>query len=325
MTLRFVLLGHPVAHSLSPAIHTAAYRALGLAHRYELCDTPDDTALARAVAGVRSGELAGANVTVPWKREALALADHAEATASDVGAANVLARDPARGVVAHNTDVSALVEELGALLPSPERVLVLGSGGASLAAIAAARALGAPSIGVSSRKWTHELERSRWPHVSRHRASSAPNRFRGAIRRGGACGLRASREHRGSGDERRDARRRRRATTWRRSSRGQRLPKTSVAYDLVYNPSDTPFQKRARDAGLVAAGGLGMLVGASALERSSCGSASLRRASPCSLPLVPRSRRGLREAARQAREVRLAGVARRSLADRAHDRRARAR
>ena len=258
MTLRFVLLGHPVAHSLSPAIHTAAYRALGLAHRYELCDTPDAAALARAVASVRSGELAGANVTVPWKREALALADHAESTAFDVGAANVLARDPARGVVAHNTDVSALVEELGSLLPSPERVLVLGSGGASLAAIAAARALGAPSIGVSSRTWTHELERSSWPHVRDiERLGAEPIPWGDgtgeladfAVRSSIVVQATSAGMHGAAPGDDVAA-----VIPW------SRLPKTSVAYDLVYNPSDTPFQARAREAGLVAAGGLGMLV-----------------------------------------------------------------
>jgi shikimate dehydrogenase len=258
VTLRFVLLGHPVAHSLSPAIHTAAYRALGLTHHYELCDTPDDAALARAVACVRSGELAGANVTVPWKREALALADHAESTASDVGAANVLARDPARGVVAHNTDVSALVEELGALLPSPERVLVLGSGGASLAAIAAARALGAPSIGVASRKWTHDLERSRWPHVRDiERLGAKPLPWGDgageladfAVRSNIVVQATSAGMHGAAPGDDVAA-----VIPW------SRLPKTSVAYDLVYNPADTPFQARAREAGLAAAGGLGMLV-----------------------------------------------------------------
>ncbi|HEX5098479.1 MAG TPA: shikimate dehydrogenase, partial [Polyangiaceae bacterium] len=150
MTLRFVLLGHPVAHSLSPAIHGAAYEALGFSHRYELLDIPDEAALARAVAALRAGEVAGANVTVPWKREALALADRREPTAGDVGAANVLVRDASGAVVAHNTDVMALVEELGALARAPERVLVLGAGGASVAAVAALRMLGARSIGISA-------------------------------------------------------------------------------------------------------------------------------------------------------------------------------
>lgn len=257
MTLRFTLFGHPVAHSISPAIHTAAYRALGLDHSYELYDVPNEEALAGAVAAVRSGDIAGANVTVPWKREALALADRAEPSAAGVGAANVLVRDAGR-VVAHNTDVTALVEEIGALHSAPKRALVLGSGGASLAAVAALSALGTRAIGVSSRKWTAELDRSSWPRVGDLEKLGAEalawNAEGGPL---GAFALEsevivqatsAGMHGAGSGEDVA------RVVPW------GRLPKTSVAYDLVYNPADTPFLARARAAGLVARGGLGMLV-----------------------------------------------------------------
>jgi shikimate dehydrogenase len=258
VTLRFALLGHPVGHSLSPAIHGAAYRALGLEHRYELVDVPDAAALAGAVRAVRSGELAGANVTVPWKREALVLADRADASASAVGAANVLAREAAQGVVAHNTDVGALVEELGALFPSPDRVLVLGSGGASLAAIAAARALGARGIGVAARKWTPALDRASWPHAADvERLGATPLAWQPSAGELAAFAVRAdvviqatsAGMHGASAGDEVAA-----VVPW------SELRKTSVAYDLVYNPADTPFLARARAAGLAASGGLGMLV-----------------------------------------------------------------
>jgi shikimate dehydrogenase len=258
VTERFVLLGHPVAHSLSPAIHGAAYRALGFGHRYELLDVPDEAALASAIGAVRRGELAGANVTVPWKRAALSLADRADATARDVGAANVLARDGAHGVVAHNTDVLALVEELGALAPSPARVLVLGAGGASLAAVAAARALGARSIGVSARRFDAKLDRASWPYgaeLERLGAELVPyGAGQGpladfAVRSDVVVQATSAGMH-GAGPGEDVSR----VIPW------AALPKTSVAYDLVYNPADTPFLSDARKAGLVAKGGLGMLV-----------------------------------------------------------------
>jgi shikimate dehydrogenase len=257
VTLRFALFGHPVAHSLSPAIHQAAYRALGLTHRYELIDVADEAALARAVAAVRGGELAGANVTVPWKRAALALADRADATAADVGAANTLVAAEG-GVVAHNTDVMALVEELGRLVRSPERVLVLGAGGAALASVAAARALGAKNIGVSARKWSPEVapaSRAQATEFERLGAEPLPwsaedGPLAEFAARSDAVVQATSAGMHGAGPGSDVAR----VIPW------QRLPKRSVAYDLVYNPSDTEFQRSARAAGLVAEGGLGMLV-----------------------------------------------------------------
>jgi shikimate dehydrogenase len=258
VTLRFALLGHPVAHSLSPAIHAAAYRALGLDHHYELRDVPDEAELARAVAEVKGGELAGANVTVPWKREALALADRAATTAADVGAANVLVRDSAGAVVAHNTDVMALVEELGALCGAPKRALVLGSGGASLAAVAALRSLGTPDVGISARKWTPELERAAWPHAveleklgARALEWSAEGGALAAFAEGSDVIVQATSAGMHGAGRGEDVVR---VVPW------PRLSKSSVAYDLVYNPADTPFLHAARTTGLVARGGLGMLV-----------------------------------------------------------------
>jgi shikimate dehydrogenase len=257
VTLRFALFGHPVAHSISPAIHTAAYRALDADHRYELYDVADDAELARVVAAVRIGDLAGANVTVPWKREALALADGADRSAADVGAANVLVRDAGR-VIAYNTDVTALVEEIGALYSTPKRALVLGSGGASLAAVAALGALGTQAIGVSARKWRAELARASWPRagdLEKLGAEALPWDTQGGslaafatesdvIVQATSAGMHGA----GPGDDVANV------VPW------ARLAKTSVAYDLVYNPAETPFLERARAAGLVARGGLGMLV-----------------------------------------------------------------
>jgi shikimate dehydrogenase len=247
-----------VAHSVSPAIHAAAYRTLGLSHSYELMDLTDEAALARAVEAVRSGELGGANVTVPWKRAALSLADRADASAADVGAANVLVRAPGEGVVAHNTDVMALVEELARLASSPARVLVLGAGGAALASVAAARALGAKHIAVSARKWTPGLDLAQHAQAAdfvRLGAeplawSSDDGPLAAFAERSDVIVQATSAGMHGAGPGEDVAR----VIPW------QKLSKHVVAYDLVYNPADTEFQRRARAAALVAEGGLGMLV-----------------------------------------------------------------
>ncbi|MEX2372623.1 MAG: shikimate dehydrogenase, partial [Dehalococcoidia bacterium] len=83
------LLGHPVAHSISPRFQQAALDALGMQARYEAWDTkPED--LPVAIERLRSGDMLGANVTVPHKVAALRLVDRPDALAEGVGAANTI-------------------------------------------------------------------------------------------------------------------------------------------------------------------------------------------------------------------------------------------
>ena len=267
MSSTFALLGHPVAHSLSPAIHHAAYAALGLSHRYELIDVPDEAALAQAIGRVRSGGLAGVNVTVPWKREALLLADSAAESASAVGAANVLQRSADGRVIAHNTDVPALAREVTAVVTAPRTVLVLGNGGAALGAAAAGRSLGA-EVFVSARRFRSSEAEVNWPHAEEFRAlgaiavawpelSPAPvaSEF-GAVVRAADVVLQATSAgmHGTSGGAELAA-----MLPW------STLVHCQLAYDLVYNPPRTEFLRAAEEHGVKAVNGLGMLVGQAAL------------------------------------------------------------
>ncbi|HVJ17834.1 MAG TPA: shikimate dehydrogenase [Polyangiaceae bacterium] len=258
MKLRFVLLGHPVAHSMSPAIHQAAYDALGLPHRYELIDAPGEAEVASAVEALRRGEIAGANVTIPWKRVALRLADVADASASEIGAANVLVRSADRGIVAYNTDVLALREELALLVPTPRRIVVIGSGGAALAAVASARGLGA-EVGVVARSFDPKTKLATvseefvrlgatpltWPMLD------PASRFYDFVKQADIVVQATSAGMHGADGGETVAE----LVPW------AELPAHAAAYDLVYNPPTTPFLKRARAASRRAEGGLGMLVG----------------------------------------------------------------
>src|SRR5262245_50894635 len=102
--IRFSLLGHPVAHSLSPRICTAAFKALGLPHGYHVLDVPDRGDLRRSVDNLKNGIIGGANITLPYKRAVLDMVDEKAESAEQVGAANVLTVDPKKRVIAHNTD-----------------------------------------------------------------------------------------------------------------------------------------------------------------------------------------------------------------------------
>jgi shikimate dehydrogenase len=144
---RLVLLGHPVAHSLSPAIQNAALRAAGIAARYEALDVAPDAiedTVARFRAHLRGGgsgaERIAGNVTVPHKERIYALCDERTALAERVGAVNTFWFDERDRLVGDNTDVGgfalAAIELLGAE-PRGITVGVYGAGGAAAAVLAA--------------------------------------------------------------------------------------------------------------------------------------------------------------------------------------------
>jgi shikimate dehydrogenase len=138
---RLAVLGHPVSHSRSPAMQSAALAELGLGEwSYEAIDVAPEDFEARVRAMPGEG-FVGANVTVPHKTLAFELADDPGKDVLAIGAANTLAFSGGR-IDAYNTDAGGLI----AALPRPPsglRALVLGAGGAARAAIWALRAEGA--------------------------------------------------------------------------------------------------------------------------------------------------------------------------------------
>jgi shikimate dehydrogenase len=131
---RLAVLGHPVAHSRSPAMHNAALGAMGLGEewRYEAIDLAPDE-LEPRVRAMEGEGFAGANVTVPHKGAALSLADALSETAREIGAANTLSF-AAGEIRADNTDAQGLLDALPES-PAGKRALVLGAGGAARAVV----------------------------------------------------------------------------------------------------------------------------------------------------------------------------------------------
>ena len=154
---RVAVLGHPVAHSRSPAMHNAAFAALGLDWRYEAIDVEPER-FAELVRGMPARGFAGANVTIPHKLAALEVADSASPVARTVGAANTLVF---RGGAIHaeNTDVEgtlAALRERAPEAPAGMRALVLGAGGAARAVVFALIEGGAARVDV----WNRHPERA---------------------------------------------------------------------------------------------------------------------------------------------------------------------
>ncbi len=151
MTQRIALIGHPVAHSLSPAFQQAALDALGVDARYEAWDLlPEE--LPMAAERLRSAELLGANVTVPHKQAMLRFIDRPDALVERVGALNTIVRRESL-LHATNTDVSGILSALEAADANPRgmRVVLLGAGGAARAVVVAMRLGGAASLTVANR------------------------------------------------------------------------------------------------------------------------------------------------------------------------------
>lgn len=259
--MRFALIGHPVAHSLSPVIHQAAYRELGLLHEYELIDAASEAEVDAALARVRSGELAGVNVTIPWKRRACAVAERRSALADRLGVANVLSLADGQ-LMAHNTDALALEVEFKRLV-SGARALVLGNGGAAPAVVAACQAAGLTDVCVTARRFSSTSARSSWPGSAELERLGAtllewPAESPAARRRfediAGGSGLIV--QCTSAGMQGADPGEPLAALVpW------QRLAADALAYDLVYVPLQTPFLRAAREAGRRTAHGLHMLVG----------------------------------------------------------------
>lgn len=259
----YVLIGHPVGHSISPAIHGAAYRALGLADRsYVAVDCPDETAVRGQLERLREGEIHGANVTVPWKRFALESADEADPVAADTGAANVIVAAEASGkrrLIAHNTDVGALADELASGREGARSAVVIGSGGAALAAVVACRSIGVTNIGVTARKWRGPQDA--WPRSPEFaRLGATPLAWpddegtrcawNDACRKSDIVVQTTSAGMKGADSG---------------SSVAEMVPWSALddrafAYDVVYNPPATPFLDAARARRIAHRGGLGMLV-----------------------------------------------------------------
>lgn len=152
---RLGVLGWPVAHSRSPAMHNAALAAAGFTDWvYQLLPVPP-ALFAETVRALPAAGFAGANATIPHKEAALALAGEATDRARAIGAANTLTFGPDGTIHADNTDALGLI----AALPEPPagaRALVLGAGGSARAVIWALRDAGAADVMV----WNRTPERA---------------------------------------------------------------------------------------------------------------------------------------------------------------------
>tara|TARA_B100001173_G_scaffold148571_1_gene128844 strand:- start:197 stop:1066 length:870 start_codon:yes stop_codon:yes gene_type:complete len=151
-TTRAAVIGSPVTHSLSPLLHNAAFNSLGMDWEYlalEITESELDEVLAQ----MRSGNLGGLSVTMPFKTRVASLVDECTSTAEKLSAVNCVVANE-KGLIGHNTDgdgfLNGLIHE-AQFDPKGKKVAVIGAGGAARAVIEALARSGAASIMVVNR------------------------------------------------------------------------------------------------------------------------------------------------------------------------------
>lgn len=151
MTSRAGVIGHPLGHSISPALFDAAFRAAGMDATYEKWDTEADVLEGR-VNALRAGDFLGANVTIPHKQAVVPLIDATSDVATRAGAVNTIVHDRDK-LVGHNTDVGGFARALreAGFDARAKRAMILGAGGAARAVGLALLEAGAETIFVIGR------------------------------------------------------------------------------------------------------------------------------------------------------------------------------
>lgn len=242
------IIGWPIEHSLSPLMQNRAIAACGLDMVYVPFLVHPDS-LAEAVAGMRSLGVAGFNVTIPHKNAIIPLLDEVTHEARLMGAVNVVQCDGSR-LVGHNTDgpglLRALADEFG-FEPAGRRVLLIGAGGAARAALVSLVRAGA-AVTVANRT------------VDKGEELATACRYGVAGADVAACSLAilgtpelssfdliVNSTSIGMG-----------GTAFAELDAGC-LNATSMVYDMVYAPLETPLLNAARGRGAAAANGLSML------------------------------------------------------------------
>ncbi|MGE0135756.1 MAG: shikimate dehydrogenase [Dehalococcoidia bacterium] len=249
MTQHIALLGHPVAHSISPRFQQAALDALGIDARYEAWDVPPAD-LAIALERLRSADWLGANVTVPHKEAVVRLVDRLDPIAERVGAINTVVRRDGR-LHATNTDVTGILAALEDVPLRDAQVVLLGAGGAARAVVVAMHQAGVARLTIANRTLNRAralaalapgVEVTACPLDATDRDLEASVIAAGVVIQSTSVGMLHGPDEASIPIP----------PAWFRS--GQ------TAFDLVYNPERTPFLRAAEAAGARPLGGLAMLV-----------------------------------------------------------------
>ena len=247
------LLGSPVAHSLSPAMHNAAFKAAGLDYVY-IALPVSPVMVKEAIMGLRALNLAGANVTIPHKEAVIPCLDEISEDAQKIGAVNTIVVSEER-LKGHNTDVYGFLrslEEGGARIKNAQ-FIIIGAGGA-----ARAMAFGAALNMASSIVITDVVQekadalagniKKAVPGIAVLSTAPESEEFRQSLMRADVVANATPLGMNGNDP------------IPLSQELMAKLPSSAVVFDAVYAKHETPFLKSAADLGLRPIGGLNMLL-----------------------------------------------------------------
>ena len=249
------LIGWPVGHSRSPAMHNAAFAALGLDWCYvPLPVNPEPASrVGDAVRGLRALGLAGANVTVPHKQAVIPYLDELSPAAQAIGAVTTIVVHPDGQLTGDNTDAPGFIADLRdhGIEPADRRALVLGAGGSARAVVYGLAEAGAATVTIANRTVARANEliadlQPRLPACPLHSCALPDDLPTVAARADIVINC----------------------TSLGMTPYVDGLPwlpdlpfrADQACYDLVYNPRDTRLMQQARAGGAHTVGGIGMLV-----------------------------------------------------------------
>ena len=242
----YAVIGDPIDHSLSPTIHNAAFRELGMDCSYIAYRVPAGE-LADGIESIRRVGIAGINVTVPHKVAVMGLLDSADDDCRKIGAANTVSFGKGGRAVGHNTDMGGFLDPIWKrnLTVVGSKALVVGAGGAARAIVAALAGEGAVEITIANRTAKKGEELAEFAGGLGAYASAVPLGEAGAAARG--CKFIVNAATTGMGGE-------------PSPIPEESIPADSVVYDIVYRPMSTDLVSKARRRGAEVVYGYEMLV-----------------------------------------------------------------
>jgi shikimate dehydrogenase len=254
------IVGYPLGHSLSPAIHEEALAVLGLDGSYKLYEIPlnenTEQNFGKLVQLMRAGEIHGLNITIPYKQKIMPLVDTLTPEAKSIGAVNTIYLENHQ-IIGTNTDAPAFTKELtGAGVTANGKAIILGAGGGAYAVAASLLLLGW-ELTIAARRLTQAHTMQKWfltqnNHYKIHTITLSHNELEPLLH---TTDLIVNTTPVGMKPDFDDC-------PWPIELP---LPRSAFIYDLIYNPPMTVFLKLAEEHQVSFRGGAGMLIEQAAL------------------------------------------------------------